>query len=121
MYTAATVGLVRYPTTIAPTVGSVVTTAECADNAYRTSSDLAIECTASGSWSGLTPQCECQSGYREVSENGKVICQGALHNQLQTQAVSIASILGQQYFLCMVDTRHYMFIHTFCLYIWVVW
>ena len=69
------VGLVRYPTTLAPASGSVTVTTQCADNAHvRSGSSLSVRCTSSGSWSG-TPVCECDAGYRAVSVSGRQICQ----------------------------------------------
>ena len=56
---AQSVNLARYPTTLAPLSGSVTVYAECADNSHRASSSLSIMCTSTGSWSGDTPQCEC--------------------------------------------------------------
>ena len=53
--------LVRYPTTLAPVSGSVTVTTQCADNAHRTSSSLNVRCNHDGSWSGHTPQCECDA------------------------------------------------------------
>ena len=71
-----TVGLVHYSTTIAPASGSVTVTTQCADNAHRTSSSLNVSCTSSGSWSGTTPQCQCDTGYRAVTVGGRQICRG---------------------------------------------
>ena len=70
------IGLVHYPTTIAPASGSVTVTTQCADNAHRTSSSLSVSCTSSGSWSGTTPQCQCDTGYRAVTVSGRQICKG---------------------------------------------
>ncbi|CAI8021101.1 hypothetical protein GBAR_LOCUS12555, partial [Geodia barretti] len=73
---ARNVGLVRYPTTLAPASGSVAVTTQCADNAHvRTGFSLSVRCTSSGSWSGTTPQCECNDGYRAVTVSGRQICQ----------------------------------------------
>ena len=71
------VGLVHYPTTLAPASGSVPVTTQCADNAnIRPGSSLSVRCTSSGSWSGTTPVCECDTGYRAVSvSSGRHICQ----------------------------------------------
>ena len=69
-------GLVHYPTTQAPTSGSVTVTTQCTDNAHRTNSSLNIRCTSSGSWSGTTPQCQCDAGYHVVTIGGRQICQG---------------------------------------------
>ena len=71
-----TVGLVHYPTTITPASGSVTVTTQCADNAHRTSSSLSVSCTSSGSWSGTTPQCQCDTGYRAATVSGRQICKG---------------------------------------------
>ncbi|CAI8007479.1 hypothetical protein GBAR_LOCUS5223, partial [Geodia barretti] len=73
---ARSVGLVRYPTTLAPASGSVTVTTQCADNAHvRTGFSLSVRCSSSGSWSGTTPQCECDTGYRAVTVSGRQICQ----------------------------------------------
>ena len=75
-HVARSVGLVRYPTTLAPASGSVTVTTQCADNAhFRSGSSLSVRCTSSGSWSGTTPVCECDTGYRAVSVSGRQICQ----------------------------------------------
>ena len=76
---AQSVSLARYPTTMAPLSGSVTVYAECADNSHRASSSLSIMCTSTGSWSGNTPQCECDTGYYAVDDSnhaGKQICKG---------------------------------------------
>ena len=68
------VGLVRYPTTLAPASGSVTVTTQCADNAHvRSGSSLSVRCTSSGSWSG-TPVCECDAGYQAATVSGRQIC-----------------------------------------------
>ena len=72
---AQSVGLVRYPATLAPDSGSTTVTAECADNARRVSSSLSVTCSSTGSWSG-SPRCQCNSGYEAVTVNEKQICQG---------------------------------------------
>ena len=72
---AQSVGLVRYPTTLAPVNGSVTVTTQCADNAHSTSSTLTVRCTSSGNWIGTTPHCECDSGYRAATVGRKQICQ----------------------------------------------
>ena len=41
-----TVGLVHYPTILAPVSGSVDVTTQCADNAHRTSSSMSVICTS---------------------------------------------------------------------------
>ncbi|CAI8041854.1 Ephrin type-B receptor 3 (Fragment), partial [Geodia barretti] len=71
-----TVGLVRYPTTLAPASGSVTVATQCADNAHiRTGFSLNVRCSSSGSWTGTTPQCECDTGYRAVTVSGRQTCQ----------------------------------------------
>ena len=70
-----TVGLVHYPTKTAPASGSVTVITQCADNAHRISSSMSVSCTSSGSWSGTTPQCECDTGYHAVTVDGMHICQ----------------------------------------------
>ena len=76
MCKAKVIGLVHYPTTLAPASGSVSVTTQCADNAHRTSSSLSVSCTSSGSWSGTTPQCQCDTGYHAVTVGGRQICRG---------------------------------------------
>ena len=73
---AQSVGLVRYPTTLAPASGSVTVTTQCADNAHvRSGFSLSVRCTSSGSWSG-TPVCECDTGYLPVTvSTGRQVCQ----------------------------------------------
>ena len=68
-------GLVRYPTMLAPASGSVTVTTQCADNSHRTSSSLDVFCSSTGTWSG-NPQCQCNTGYHAVTVNGREICQG---------------------------------------------
>ena len=71
-------GLVRYPTTLAPVTDSKTVTTHCADNAHISfGSSLNVTCASNGRWSGLIPQCECDSGYVEVRQ----ICQG-WHNNI---------------------------------------
>ena len=70
-------GLVRYPTTLAPASGSVTVTTQCADNAHIfNSTTLNATCTSSGSWSGQIPQCQCNEGYQSINISGKQICEG---------------------------------------------
>ena len=71
------VGLVHYPTTLAPASGSVTVTTQCADNAHvRSGSSLSVRCTSSGSWPGTTPVCECDTGYHVATvSSGRQICQ----------------------------------------------
>ena len=77
MCQAKTQGLVHYPTTIAPASGSVTVTAQCADNAHKTSSSLSVRCTSSGSWSSSAhPQCQCDTGYQINTVDGRAVCRG---------------------------------------------
>ena len=73
---AKSVGLVHYPTTLAPVsvTGYLPVTTQCADNAHNTSS-LDVICISRGAWIGATPHCECDSGYRAVTVRRKKICQ----------------------------------------------
>ena len=75
MCKATSEGLVHYPTTLAPASGSVTVTTQCADNAHRTSFSLNVSCTSSGSWSGTTSQCQCDTAYSSVTVGGRQICQ----------------------------------------------
>ena len=68
-------GLVYYPTIRSPVSGLVSVTTRCADNAHRTSSSLSVSCTSSGKWSGTTPHCQCDTGYRPVTVIGRQICE----------------------------------------------
>ena len=71
-------GLVHYPTTLAPVSGSVTVTAQCADNAHiRSGSSLSVRCTSTGSWSRV-PQCQCDEGYQVDINDGREICQGSV-------------------------------------------
>ena len=79
---AKTVGLVRYPTTLAPVIGTQSVTTQCADNAHRTSSSLRVTCDSGGNWGSQTPRCQCNTGYRTAIVNGKQICQSELSRQL---------------------------------------
>ena len=87
------IGLVHYPTTIAPASGSVTVTTQCADNAHRTSSSLSVSCTSRGSWSGTTPRCQCDTRYRAVTVGGRQICKGSNLVVLQLTYISIVFIL----------------------------
>ena len=74
---AKSVGLVRFPATIAPYIGSRSTTAECADNSHRDSEDLTVTCLPGGGWSYSTVICVCDDGYRkEIGPDGRDICEG---------------------------------------------
>ena len=75
MCPAQSVGLVRYPATLAPDSGSTTVFAQCADNACRVSSSLSVTCSSTGSWSG-SPGCQCNSGYDEVTVEGRQVCLG---------------------------------------------
>ena len=72
---AQSVGLVRYPKTLAPNSGSTTVIAECVDNARRVSSSLSVTCSSTGSWSGSS-RCQCNSGYQTATIDEKQICQG---------------------------------------------
>ena len=78
MCEAKDVGLVRYPTTLAPASGSLTVTTQCADNAHViNSTSLNVTCTSNSSWSGHIPVCECDEGhYVTTDDNGREICQG---------------------------------------------
>ena len=70
-------GLVHYPSWLAPVSGSETVATQCADNAHRTSSSLNVSCTANGNWSGQIPVCECDDGYHvTTADHGRNICQG---------------------------------------------
>lgn len=73
-------GLVHYNTTRAPSSGSVTVTIQCADNARGF--NLNVSCNFDGTWSGSTPQCECNSGYQSATVNGKQICSYIIAAQL---------------------------------------
>ena len=73
---ARSVGLVRYPATLAPVVGTDDVVTQCTENAHETSPSLTVTCTDSGAWSGGTPVCECDTGYESATVNGVEICQG---------------------------------------------
>ena len=72
---AQSVGLVRYPKTLAPNSGSTTVTAQCADNARRVSSSLSVTCSSTGSWSG-SPRCQCNAGYQTATIDGRQVCLG---------------------------------------------
>ena len=77
MCEAKDVGLVRYPTTLAPASGSVTVITQCADNAHViNSTSLNVTCTSNSTWAGQTPQCQCDDGYHEIRVNGTQTCQG---------------------------------------------
>ena len=72
-----TVGLVHYPTTLAPVSGSVTVTTQCVDNAHIfNSTSLNVTCTSIGSWSGKIPQCQCDERYHSVIFSEVQICEG---------------------------------------------
>ena len=72
---AQSVGLVRYPKTLAPNSGSQTVTTQCADNARRVSSSLSVTCSSTGSWSG-SPQCQCDSRYQRATIDRRQVCIG---------------------------------------------
>ena len=75
---AQNVDLVRYPKTLAPNSGSQTVTAQCADNASPATS-LSVMCHSDGTWSSSnTLKCQCNTGYKAVSDNGREFCQGVL-------------------------------------------
>ena len=70
-------GLVRYPTRVAPDSESINIRTQCADNAHIIAgSSLDVTCTFTGIWSGTTPQCDCNDGYREATVNHAQLCEG---------------------------------------------
>ena len=74
---AKSVELVHYQTLLAPINGSKSVTVQCADNAHiRDGSNLTVSCGSDGSWSGTTPECECDNGYRPVPSEQRQICEG---------------------------------------------
>ena len=83
-------GLVRYPATLAPAIGSKAVDTQCADNAHiRTGSISVVMCGSDGVWFGQNPPCECNAGYTQSSINGKQICQGITISFLQTIIFSL--------------------------------
>ena len=72
---AQAVGLVRYPATQAPVSGTVSVQTKCVSNAHRSSSSLSVRCDSDGYWSSGSPECECDLGYREVTQDGKQVCE----------------------------------------------
>ena len=81
---AKSVGLDRYPATVAPETGSVTVETHCADNAHSTLC-MAIMCLPNGIWQDydlagqpIPPQCQCDEGYHEASVDGRMICQGEI-------------------------------------------
>ena len=74
----------HYPTTLAPHFGEITVSTECADNAaLATGSSLSVRCSFSSSWSGITPQCQCNTGYRETGDATQRICEGLHANSYQ--------------------------------------
>ena len=70
-------GLVHYPTTLAPISGSRIVAAQCADNAHiRPGSSLNVMCVFNGTWFGLLPQCECDDEYHPKMVHNRLICKG---------------------------------------------
>ena len=95
MCPARNVGLVRYPTTLAPASGSVTVTTQCADNAHiRTGFSLSVRCSSTSSWTGTTPQCECDTGYRAVTVSGRQICQTQSKNLSLSLKVNCSFLTG---------------------------
>ena len=73
-------GLVRYPTTLAPNIGEKRVVTRCADNAKLSpDNSLSVSCSASGTWSDdNTPVCQCREGYESVWSGGRWICRGII-------------------------------------------
>lgn len=70
-------GLAQYPSTVAPISRSKSVNTRCADNAHIISgSSLRVRCNSDGSWSSMTPQCQCNSGYRQITSNEREMCEG---------------------------------------------
>ena len=86
---AKSVGLVRYPTTVALETGLLIVT-HCADNSHADcpetvySTCMIMMCLPNGIWQALQipPQCQCDEGYHEASVDGRMICQGLLYNSM---------------------------------------
>ena len=72
---ASSVGLVRYPATLAAASGPVTVNARCADNAHAITG-LSVTCTSDGGWSGATPHCVCDEGYYLNTDGDMYTCQG---------------------------------------------
>ena len=73
-----TVDLVHYPNTLAPSSVSISKTVavQCADNAHvRTGSSLSVRCNYNGNWFTDVPHCDCDDGYRPISEDNKMLCE----------------------------------------------
>ena len=71
--------LVHYPVTQAPETGTTPVTTACVQNAHLTagSSSLSVTCDPSGIWGGQSPQCECDEGFVEgTDQSGDQICRG---------------------------------------------
>ena len=80
MCPAKSVGLVRYPSTLAPLSGTQSIDAHCADNAHRSSPSLSVTCLRNGQWSNQVPVCVCDEAYRVANSNGKEICKRKILN-----------------------------------------
>ena len=71
-------------------------TVKCVDNAHIINSTrLNVTCTPNGSWSGQTPQCECDEGYLNVNVTGTQTCEGEQHKKQPLASIQI-------HFVCMV-------------------
>ena len=70
--------LVHYPATLAPKSRSQSVATQCADNAHSISRSVRVRCSTDGSWSGETPQCECDEGYRAKIYEDRQFCEGRL-------------------------------------------
>ena len=74
---AQAVGLVRYPTTQAPTSGTESVTTQCVPNAQKSSSSLDVMCSSDGYWSSERPTCQCNIGYQMATNgDGNQVCEG---------------------------------------------
>ena len=76
---ARSVGLVRYPATLAPVDGTDDVITQCTENAHITSSAQTVTCNDNGDWTVPTraPVCECDTGYESATNaDGVEICQG---------------------------------------------
>ena len=73
-----TLGLVHYPTTLAPTGTSKTVYVSCADNAHvRSGYSLRVLCTTDGTWEYTRrPECDCDRGYRINTANERHKCEG---------------------------------------------
>ena len=64
--------LVYYPTTF----GNEWAEIRCADHAHRITIEDSVLCDSNGDWSNQSPECQCDSGNRQTTGNGRQICEG---------------------------------------------